>query len=487
MAQLNKSRWRWSLLCALLALLFCEAAWLTFLTPGEGDLVHYACYGLTFWLGSHGASLLPQAYCSFLQPNPSQPITFQPALHMLPLEYPPLTILLFSLPLLAPLPYYAFVFALLMTLSAGLVYWSLLHSEAHKAAPVFLLYLLLGTAGVFQERFDLLPAACTLLCLLAAERGRWRAAYIALAFGVLLKLYPIVMLPALFLAEQRAWLNNTLQIRGPIPLKKEKGAATLQIRGPIPLKKEKGAAEVRRSRTSAAPFSFFRGMGPLNALSWNWRNCLLCVGLILVVMGGFALINFQDAILSPLTYFLNRPPQIESLAGSLIWLGGHFGAPYSLGFTFGSLNINSSLARLISPVDTLLTGLGLLAVYWLQWRRRIDFAQALVGLVCVLIVTGKVFSPQYLIWLIPLLAYIFARGQTNRLWMLAWAAISLLTTFIYIFYYSRLPDPQTAVRIIQTLPGFFELVALRNLLLAVTVLAYICGWWGVRTGAIRPV
>jgi len=43
------------------------------------------------------------------------------------------------------------------------------------------------------------------------------------------------------------------------------------------------------------------------------------------------------------------------------------------------------------------------------------------------------------------------------------------------------------LRIIQTLPGFFELVALRNLLLAVTVLAYICGWWGVRTGAIRPV
>jgi hypothetical protein len=224
-----------------------------------------------------------------------------------------------------------------------------------------------------------------------------------------------------------------------------------------------------------------------NALSWSWRNCLLCVGLILVVMGGFALINFQDAILSPLTYFLNRPPQIESLAGSLIWLGGHFGTPYSLGFTFGSLNIDSSLARLISPVDTLLTVMGLLAVCWLQWRRRIDFAQALVGLVCVLIVTGKVFSPQYLIWLIPLLAYISARGQTNRLWMLSWAAISLLTTFIYIFYYSRLPDPQTAVQIIQTLPGFFELVALRNLLLAVTVLAYICGWWGVRTGAIRPV
>jgi hypothetical protein len=134
---------------------------------------------------------------------------------------------------------------------------------------------------------------------------------------------------------------------------------------------------------------------------WSWRNGLLCVGLVLVVMGGFALFNFQTA--------------------SLIWLG---------------------------------------------------------GLICFLIATGKVFSPQYLIWLIPLLACIAARRQTSRLWLLAWAAISLLTTFIYLVYHSQMPNPQVALRIVQDLPGFFELVALRNLLLLATVLASICGWWG---------
>lgn len=461
MARLNNGRWPWLLL--LLALIFCEAAWLIFLTPGEADLAHYECYGLTFWLGSHATTLLPQTYCSFLHIT-----TPQPAFQMLPQEYPPLTILLFSLPLLAPLPYYSLVFALLMTLSAGLICWLLARSDARGAAAIFLFYLLLGTAGVFQERFDLLPAACTLLCLLAAERGRWRLAYLALALGVLFKLYPIVMLPALFLAEQRAWLagSGSDAAQNSVSIKQRKWGKHGQ----------ELAAQRKRSE---------RGASWENVTRWNWRNCLLCVGLLLIVTGGFALINFDDAILSPLSYFLHRPPQIESLVGSIIWLGGHFGAPYTIDFTFGSLNITSNLVQLISPADTLLTVVGLLAVFWLQWSKRIDLAQTLTGLVCVLIVTGKVFSPQYLIWLIPLLAYIAARGQTNRLWMVFWAVISLLTTIIYICYYSRLPDPQTAGQIVQTLPGFFELVALRNLLLVITSLAFICGWWGTRASTRR--
>jgi hypothetical protein len=458
-------QWRWPLFFALLSLLFCEAAWLTFLTPKEADVLHYECYGLTFWLGSHGATLLPPQACSFLPLTPPQA-----ALHMLPAEYPSLTILLFSLPLLAPLPYYSLVFALLMTLSAGLICWLLARSGTRRAAPIFLLYLLLGTAGVFQERFDLLPAACTLLCLLAAERGRWRAAYFALALGVLLKLYPIVMLPALFLAEQHAWLSasNPHSEAHSAHQKRSKHA-------------EPGTKRTQRQKGTERNSWLWWAWE--NITRWTWRNCLLCVGLLCVVMGGFALLNFQAAVLSPLTYFLNRPPQIESLSGSIIWLGDHFGAPGHIEFSFGSLNIISSLAPLISPVNSLLTVAVLLALFWLQWRKRIDLAQTLTGLVCVLIVTGKVFSPQYLIWLIPFLAVLAARGQTNRLWMLSWTVISLLTTFIYIFYYSRLPDPETAAKLIRTLPGFFELVALRNALLLVTTLAFICGWWKTQDGA----
>ncbi|HEX4714682.1 MAG TPA: glycosyltransferase family 87 protein [Ktedonobacteraceae bacterium] len=428
------------LLLLLAAVLFCEAAWLAFLTPTEADIVHYECYGLTFWLGSHGAALLPQAQCAFIFQHISP---FQPALHLLPLEYPSLTLLPFSLPLLIPLPYYALSFILLMTLAAALIYWLLARSGAWLAAPIFLFYLVLGTAGVAQERFDLLPAACTLICLLAAERGRWRTAYIALALGVLLKLYPIVMLPALFFAEQRAWLMQQEYV--------------------------------------AAQGSWLTWAWE-SAKRWRWRNCLLCVGLLIAVMGGFALLNVQDAIVGPLQYFLVRPPQIESLASSAIWASSSFGAHYTINFDYGSLNlIKSELSSVISPVDTLLTITGILFVFWLQWRKRIDLAQAMVGLVCVLITTGKVFSPQYLIWLIPLLAYLYARGKTSRPWMYCWAAISLLTTVIYVCYYTHLTDPLTDAQILPTLPGFFQLVALRNLLLLGATVAFLCNWWGARS------
>lgn len=456
-------RWRWPLVLVLLACVFYETAWLTFLTPGEADLAHYECYALTFWQGNQGASLLPQTYCSFLHIT-----TPQPAFHMLPREYPPLTILLFSLPLLAPLPFYALAFALLMTLCAGLIYWLLARWETRQAALIFVLYLLLGAAAVFQERFDLVPATCTLLCLLAAERGHWRVAYVALAFGVLFKLYPLVMLPALLLAEQQA-----------LPASSSHSAEAREEDAlPEPEKASLGKHDEQASRPGQA-LSWPGRIGHTLA-QWSWTNCLLCMGLMIAGMGIFALLNFSDAILSPLSYFLTRPPQIESLVGSLLWLGGQAGIPYTIHFDYGSLNISSALAGLLSPVDTLLLLAGLVALVWLQWRRHLDLAHVLVGLVCVLIVAGKVFSPQYLLWLFPLLACIATRGKTSRPWLGAWILISLLTTFIYAFYYSQMPDPLTAARVVQTLPGFFELVALRNLLLLITTLAFLLHWRGTR-------
>ncbi|HET8846952.1 MAG TPA: hypothetical protein VFN35_36145 [Ktedonobacteraceae bacterium] len=388
------------------------------------DIARYECYGLAFWRGSQGIALLPSTQCSFLLS--SAPF---PALHALPQEYPPLTVLLFSLPLLTPLPYYALIFALLMTLVALGLYRLLARSGASEAAPIFLFYLVLGTGAVVQERFDLLPAACTLICLLAAERGHWRVAYLALALGVLLKLYPILLLPALFLAEQHSYREQ--------PASAEK-----------PTKKR------------------FR-------IWQRSQNCLLFAVICIGIMGGFALINYSDALISPLRYFLQRPFQIEALASSLLWLGKFSGVPYTINFDFGSLNIQSGLAQFISPLCTLFAIIGTLVALWLQWSRRIELATSMVGLICVLLVTGKVFSPQYLIWLFPLLAYISARRKTTRLEMLGWLLVSVLTTFIYVVYYSQLAHPESAAATVQTLPGFFEMVALRNLLLLVTVLCFL--------------
>src|SRR5258708_34185591 len=123
--------------------------------------------------------------------------------HMLPLSYPPFTLVIYSLALLSPLATYQIVFAVHMALAGVLIYWLLLRYGPRGAGLAFALYMLIGAAATAEGRFDLVPVALTLLCLIAAERKHWTSAYVALPFGFLLKIYPLLLLPALFIAEQQ--------------------------------------------------------------------------------------------------------------------------------------------------------------------------------------------------------------------------------------------------------------------------------------------
>src|SRR5438034_9542422 len=89
-------------------LMLCVASWQFFWL--NTDPARYQCYALTFWLGSSGAQLLPAIQCSFLHISSVAYRTFQ----MLPLEYPPLTLAIFSLALFALLLYYHLILAVLM-------------------------------------------------------------------------------------------------------------------------------------------------------------------------------------------------------------------------------------------------------------------------------------------------------------------------------------------------------------------------------------
>src|SRR5712692_4712221 len=72
-------------------LLFYGASWQLF--GPITDVARYQCYALTFWHGGAAMKQLPAVQCIFL---PLESLR-QPPLHILPLEYPPLTVLLFSL------------------------------------------------------------------------------------------------------------------------------------------------------------------------------------------------------------------------------------------------------------------------------------------------------------------------------------------------------------------------------------------------------
>lgn len=414
-------------------LMFCGASWQIFWT--YTDAARYQCYALTFWLGRGGANLLPHAQCNFLNPTLLSPLPF----HNLPLEYPPLTVSIFSLSLLAPIPYYQLLFALWMALTAVLIYWLLLRYGPRGSAMAFAFYALVGAWATAEGRFDMVPAALTLLCLIAAERKHWTAAYVALVFGVLLKIYPILFLPALFIAEQR-----------------DAGVFRLPAQS---LTLKSGTVELLRTLGG-----FWR---------WRWKNALIFFAILLGITGIFAAIDFHGAFVSQVTYFEQRPVQIESTGSSILWLASKFGYPAYTVFTFGSLNIISPLNGFVSNFFEVAFLAGYAFTLILQWRGKMDFVQSCVALLLVFIVGGKVFSPQYLIWVIPLLAY---SGAFNKFWLPVWGVISLLTTLIYPYLYTRSPN----ILLVHNVPGFVQSVAIRDGLFVFITVAYLFNWFGVR-------
>lgn len=418
--------------------MFCGASWQVFWSTT--DAARYQCYALSFWFGSNAAKLLPESQCAFLHLT-----TAQPPFHLLPVEYPPLTLAVFSLALVLPLAYYQVAFAVLMSLVSVLIYWLLLRYGPRGAALTFATYIFIGALATAQGRFDLLPAALTLLCVIAAERKHWTAAYIALAFGVLLKLYPLLLLPGLFIAEQ--------QVAGRLHIPSK--SLTL------------------RALPQQLHYTL-RGIA-----GWHWKNCLIFLGILLGVSGAFSLLNFQGAVVNQLSYFTQRPIQIEATASTILWLARSFGQPLQIVYSYGSLNSLSSLSGIVGLLSMALLLTGYASVLWQQWRGKLDVTQTMIATLFVFIAAGKVFSPQYLIWLIPLLAY---AGAFDTFWLLCWGSVSFLTTFIYSYLYAHLSNPQ----LVNTIPGFFETIAARNAFFVLITLAYLFNWYQARQRKLLP-
>ncbi len=414
-------------------LMFAGASWQMFWTTT--DVARYQCYVLTFWLGSSGTHLLRASQCTFLHASTSIHAPF----HMLPLEYPPLTLVIFSLSLLAPIPDYQVLFALWMALTAALIYWLLLRYGPRGAALTFAFFALVGAWATAEGRFDMVPAALTILCIIAAERKRWTFAYVALAFGVLLKLYPLLLLPALFIAEQQ----NAQRL--PIP----KQTMTLKV---LP-------AELWRTLRSIR--------------TWHWKNTLIFFAVVIGVTAFFATLDFQGAVVSQFSYFSHRPIQIESTGSTFLWVATQFGFPAHVEFTYGSLNVISPLGDSLALIIECAFVLAFVYTIWQQWRGKLDVVQASIALLLVFIAFGKVFSPQYLIWLMPLLAYTSA---LDGFWLLSWGSISLLTSIIYPYLYTR----TTNVLLVQYVPGFIQAVAVRDALFVLVTLAYLFNWFQIR-------
>lgn len=112
----------------------------------------------------------------------------------MPRESGGLALAVFSLPLLAPAPWYPWLFAAEMIVVVVATAYVCAREGPRRAGHAYLLNVLVGSMLTAAARFDVCPGLLTLLALVWAQRGRQAPAYVALAVATLVKLYPVALL-----------------------------------------------------------------------------------------------------------------------------------------------------------------------------------------------------------------------------------------------------------------------------------------------------
>jgi hypothetical protein len=266
----------------------------------------------------------------------------------------------------------AFMLSILLRLGAG--------SARLAAALGFaaLSPLLLGS--IVLSRFDLWPAALTTGALAAVVAGRDRLGAGVLGLAAAAKLYPAALLPL--------------------------------------------------------------------ALAWAWkrsgrREAAACLGAFALVVLACVLpflVLAPHGLYDALTRQTSRPLQIESLGAGFLLVAHALGG---LGITMrsghGSQNLVGGFPDALAAGQTVLQLAALLGI-WVWFARgpaeRERFLRGWAAAVCAFVALGKVLSPQFLVWLVPLVPLVRGRRGACAGGMLALALV--LTQLWFPFHYWRL-------------------------------------------------
>jgi hypothetical protein len=316
------------------------------------------------------------------------------------IEYPPGSVPFTILPGLAvgTGEHYRLAFALTMLVvdAVGLYACWRLARVADRGSPRIPLAYALGALAIgpiMFMRFDLVPAVCVLLAAAFAAERKPAAAAAALGYGAAAKLFPGVLAPLLVLA-----LVPTL--------------------------------------------------GWVRALARTVPAFLVAFGLTFVPA---LAVSFDGTVSSVFLYHMDRGVQIESLwAGGLALAHTWFDLPAHTAYQFGAYDIFTTWSTTAKTLSTLATPAALLAAAGLVWwRARLlatdgggsfsaqDWAVAFAIGVLAFMLPTRVLSPQYLIWLLPVLAVVVADRRARWApWLLA--AAGVVTQLIFPFRYSQL-------------------------------------------------
>ncbi len=337
------------------------------------------------------------------------------------LEYPPFSLVAFALPRLFTASPFRWERGFLYQVIVWdlVVLWLLGRVKGRgNAARAAYTIGLISIGPLVTQRFDLLPGALALSALLAHAAGHHRTAWFALLLGIFTKLYPVVLLPLFVvdLACRRKW----------------------------------------RALADGLAISAVTCVACAAVNAWLWP------GMLSVFIG----------------YHTARPVEIESLYANIGLLAHALvGAPAATTYEYGSVNLRSSLGDGAARLSLPLAAIALVACYAWYWRHaRAGEAPAelLFQYACLVtlgfIVTNKVLSPQYLIWLLPLVAL-----SRSVVVLALFAAVGCLTFGVYPLHFDAL---------IRAEHGAICLLSLRNVLLLLLAIA-ITRWWGAAPCAVQ--
>ena len=283
-------------------------------------------------------------------------------------EYPP-----FAQPLFLLVHYlpggYAHAFRWTMALCGAAALVLLVHALAAVGASRRRLVVAALAAGVapiltgpiFLNAYDLWPALLVVAALLAFVSGRERTVYVLLALAVAAKVYPVVLVPLVLVGT---WKHG-------------------------------GRDATRR------------------ALAW-FLGVLLLVHLPFAIAGPGGL-RFSYWVQ------LKRGLEVESLGGALLLALDRLGVHHVnlRAESPGSTNVAGGLAHAVATLSSLVAIVAVLLVVWLYARRRADPLVAAAAAVAAFMAFGKVFSPQYVDWLVPLVPAAGAAASALMLGILA--------------------------------------------------------------------
>jgi uncharacterized membrane protein len=333
-------------------------------------------------------------------------------------EYPPAALIFFVLPRLAAstLSAYQLAFAVEILIFDILCLFLLYKISQHlKIRPLTTLtiytVLLLGIGPIIIYRYDLIPATMVLASLYFFSQQKYLPAWAILAAATMTKIYPAIIAP-LFL---------------------------------IYLITQHHYREIRR------------GIGTF-ALT---LVILILPGLLIEPAGFWNSFNLQ----------MQRGLHAETTYAALLLLGQTLGLNHVSiqvsGPTPLSINAVSELANTLAKIALPLMVLALGLIYWIYYRRRraalsapTESQEDLSNLIpfsflaiLVFMLTNNVFSPQYLIWLLPFVCVIV---RPRHIPWIAFAGVTILTYYLYPMHYNSFMRED---------PTMIYILCARNLLL----------------------